>query len=108
MMCLKGIQRPIRIGHHSNSPLGADQDGHFRRSVAGTHCVFRRIEDLNGVVDEPAHRILIGMEERSLKLFYLGKPEAYPTMSYAYSAVQCWLPLAQAAIHGQHLAGDEI
>jgi len=73
MMCLKGIQRPIGIGHHSNPSLSADQNGHFRRSVAGTHCVFRRIEDLNGVVDEPAHKSLIGTVEWSLNVFYLGR-----------------------------------
>jgi hypothetical protein len=70
MMCLEGIQRPIGISDHSNPSLSADQDSHVRRSVAGLHCVFRRIEDLNGVVYEPAHEFLIGAGERSLNVFY--------------------------------------
>ena len=36
MMCLERIQRPIRVGHHSNPSLSADQDGHFRRRIAGS------------------------------------------------------------------------
>jgi hypothetical protein len=56
--------------------------------VAASHSIFRRIEDLDGVVYEAAHKTLIGTGARSLKLFYLGKPEAYLTMRYAYPAVQ--------------------
>jgi len=41
--------------------------------VAGSHSIFRRIEDLNGVVDEPAHKILIGTGCRSLNVFLPGR-----------------------------------
>jgi|HubBroStandDraft_5_1064220.scaffolds.fasta_scaffold133518_2 hypothetical protein len=96
MMCLEGVQRPIGISHHSDPSFSADQDGHVRRSVAGLHCVFRRIEDLNGVVDEPAHEFLIGTVKRTLNVFY-------GAAMYGRK-----LSLAQPAIHGQYLSRDEI
>jgi hypothetical protein len=69
MMCLERIERPIGIGHHSNPSLSADQDGHFGRCVARSRRIFRRIEDLNGVVYESAHDFLIGTEQATLNVF---------------------------------------
>jgi hypothetical protein len=47
---LKGIQRPIGIGHHMNPPLGGDENGHVRGSVAGLDSAFSSFQDLRGVV----------------------------------------------------------
>ena len=82
MVCLERIQGPIGIGHHSDPSLSANQDGHLGRLVAGSGGIFRCIEDLRRVVHEPAHKILIGTLEASLKIFYPAQ------WSYAYSAVQ--------------------
>jgi len=39
--------------------------------VAGSDGIFRRIEDLNGVVYESAHDFLIGTEQTTLNVFVM-------------------------------------
>ena len=60
------IEGPIGIADDANTPFGADQDGDFRWCVADPLASFGTLQNIEGVLHEPAHEILIAQVEEIL------------------------------------------
>lgn len=60
------IEGPVGVADDTNTAFGADQDGDFRWCVADSLASFGTLQNIEGVLHEPAHEILIAQVEEIL------------------------------------------
>jgi len=77
VMQLQRIERPIRVGNHSDAAFVRDQNGQVGGDVAGLHSAFRGFHQLHRVVYKSTHNLLIVKAAKSLNLIW-ARPGLFP------------------------------